>query len=245
MAKSKNLRSPISDSVGDYLKAIWNLGGGEPVSTSDLAKHLSVSAPSVSGMLARLNDSGLVAHKRYHGATLTSVGTGEALRLVRRHRLIESFLVKHLGYAWDEVHEEAEILEHAVSERFVEHLDILLESPTHDPHGDPIPTADGALPETPDRRLADTTAGARFRISRLLAQDPGSLTELADLGLKPGVEVEVLEPEEGDTIHLRLEDDEISLSRDLSNLIEGEMDQGPAQTSDQEQPLVAPQLRHL
>ncbi len=215
-------RSPISDSVGDYLKAIWTLGGGQPVSTSDLARQLGVSPPSVSGMLVKLNDSGLVDHERYHGATLTPGGTREALRLVRRHRLIELFLVNHLGYAWDEVHEEAEILEHAVSDQFVEHLDILLESPTHDPHGDPIPTADGALPETPDRRLTDTAAGARFRIFRLLAQDPVSLTELADLGLKPGVEVLMLETEEGDTLHLRLEDGEVSLSRELSNLIEGE-----------------------
>ncbi len=222
MTNKKSGRSPVSDSVGDYLKAIWTLGGGEPVATSELARQLDVSAPSVSGMLARLHDSGLVSHERYHGAMLTSRGMKEALRLVRRHRLIESFLVQHLDYAWDEVHEEAEILEHAVSDRFVEHLDILLETPTHDPHGDPIPTADGAFPETPDRRLADIMAGARFRISRLLAQDPGSLAELADLGLKPGVEVLVLEAEEGDALLFSLDGDEFSLSRELSGLIEGE-----------------------
>ncbi|MFC1499504.1 metal-dependent transcriptional regulator [Candidatus Zixiibacteriota bacterium] len=222
MTNFESRPSPISDSVGNYLKAIWKLGGGDPVSTSDLSRELDVSAPSVSGMLAKLNDAGLVSHERYHGARLTSAGTQEALRLVRRHRLIESFLVKHLGFSWDEVHEEAEILEHAVSERFVEQLDILLDSPTHDPHGDPIPTADGTFPETPDRCLADTVAGGRFTIFRLLAQDPRSLTELAGLGLKPGVEVKVIQQEEGDILRLSLDGSEVSLSLDQAALIEGD-----------------------
>jgi len=222
MTNSMSGRSPVSDSVGDYLKAIWTIGAGEPVSTTDLARRLEVSAPSVSGMLARLHEAGLVSHERYHGATLTSRGMKEALLLVRRHRLVETFLVRHLGYAWDEVHEEAEILEHAVSDRFVDRLDSLLGAPTHDPHGDPIPTVDGNLPETPDRRLVDSGAGTCFRISRLLAQDRASLAELASLGLGPGIEVDVIGIEKGDALRLRSEGGEVSLSYELAALIAGE-----------------------
>jgi DtxR family Mn-dependent transcriptional regulator len=222
MADSRSGRSPVSDSVGDYLKAIWSIGAGEPVSTTDLARRLEVSAPSVSGMLARLHEAGLVSHERYHGATLTARGLREALLLARRHRLVETFLVTHLGYALDEVHEEAEILEHAVSDHFVERLDRLLGFPTHDPHGDPIPTADGSLPDTPDRRLADSGAGTRFRISRLMAQDRASLAELTALGLLPGTEVEVIETGKGDILRLRSEGGEVSLSFELAALIVGE-----------------------
>jgi DtxR family Mn-dependent transcriptional regulator len=227
MTNPRGERSPVSDSVGDYLKAIWILGGGQPVSTSDIAGHLQVSAPSVSGMLARLHEAGLVSHERYHGAALTDRGTREALRLVRRHRLIETFLVHHLDYDWDEVHEEAEILEHAVSDRFVERLDDMLEGPTHDPHGDPIPAVDGAFPETPDRRLVDTGAGTRFRISRLVTQDRKNLADLAAFGLRPGTEVMVVKEasgtKEGDTLRLQVDGGEVSLSVGLASLIEGEV----------------------
>ncbi len=222
MANFRRGRSPVSDSVGDYLKAIWTIGAGEPVSTTDLARKLEVSAPSVSGMLARLHEAGLVSHERYHGAALTSRGMTEALLLVRRHRLVETFLAQHLGYTWDEVHEEAEILEHAVSDRFVDHLDSLLGAPTHDPHGDPIPTVDGQMPETPDRRLVDSGVGTRFRISRFLAQDRTSLAELALLGLGPGTVVEVVEMIKGATLRLRSEGGELSLSCELAALIAGE-----------------------
>ena len=114
--------SALSTAIGDYLKAIWIVGQGDRATTSALAEHLSVSAPSVSGMLARLQAQGWVTYERYKGATLTERGAAEALRLLRRHRLIETFLIEYLSYTWDEVHEEAESIEHAISDRFTERL---------------------------------------------------------------------------------------------------------------------------
>src|ERR671920_2505879 len=136
-----------SSSVGDYLKAIWELAvdAGDVASTKGVAERLSISAASVSNMFARLQEMGLVEHERYRGATLTERGRREALRLVRRHRLIETFLLEHLGYPWQEVHDEAERLEHAVSDGFTGRLAELLGHPDHDPHGDPIPSAEGTL----------------------------------------------------------------------------------------------------
>lgn len=179
----------ISPAVGDYLKAVWSLGRSGPVTTSDLAARLGVAPASVSGMVARLHRLGWLQHVRYHGVTLTPSGRLQALRLVRRHRLIETFLVDQLDYSWDEVHEEAEVLEHAVSDRFVERVAELLGRPSHDPHGDPIPSVDGRLPETPDQALTDAAIGVRFRIHRLRTQDPEELAALDRLGLRPGVEL--------------------------------------------------------
>ena len=137
-------RSP-SSSVGDYLKAIWECAEEGAASTKDVADRLSFSYASVTNMFARLREMGLVEYERYHGASLTEEGLSEALRLVRRHRMIETFLLDQLGYSWEEVHEEAEQLEHAVSDRFTERLAELLGHPDYDPHGDPIPAADGTL----------------------------------------------------------------------------------------------------
>src|ERR671912_1884775 len=136
---------PPSTSVGDYLKAIWEVGGSGAASTTDVADRLSVASASVTNMFARLQEMGLAKYERYRGASLTERGREEALRLVRRHRLIETFLLEHLGYSWQEVHEEAERLEHAVSDAFTERLAEFLGHPGHDPHGDPIPAADGTL----------------------------------------------------------------------------------------------------
>src|SRR3712207_4656501 len=132
-----------SSSVGDYVKAVWEVAGAGGASTKDVAARLSVSPASVSNMFARLQEMGLVAYERYRGASLTGRGRAEALRLVRRHRLIEPFLLEHLGYSWQDVHEEAEKLEHAVSDRFTEGLAEFLGHPGQDPHGDPIPGTDG------------------------------------------------------------------------------------------------------
>jgi DtxR family transcriptional regulator, Mn-dependent transcriptional regulator len=131
-------RSP-SSSVGDYLKAVWELAvdSGGAASTKSVATRLSVSPASVTNMFARLQEMGLVRYERYRGATLTERGRKEALRLVRRHRLIETFLLEHLGYDWQEVHDEAERLEHAVSDGFTGRLAELLGHPDHDPHGMP------------------------------------------------------------------------------------------------------------
>jgi DtxR family transcriptional regulator, Mn-dependent transcriptional regulator len=134
-----------SSSVGDYLKAILELSREGAASTKDVADRLSVSAASVSNMFVRLQEMGLADYERYRGASLTQAGRVEALRLLRRHRLIETFLLRSLGYSWEDVHAEAERLEHSVSDGFTERLAEFLAHPTHDPHGDPIPAADGSL----------------------------------------------------------------------------------------------------
>ena len=180
-------RSP-SSSVGDYLKAIWELAvdSGEVPSTKGVAERLSVSAASVSNMFARLQEMGLVEHERYRGATLTEQGRREALRLVRRHRLIETFLLEHLGYHWQEVHEEAERLEHAVSDGFTERLAEFLGHPDHDPHGGPIPSPEGILEADDSFPLSQAVAGRRLRISKVRDEDAEMLDYLADRNLVPG-----------------------------------------------------------
>src|ERR687890_2643666 len=147
-----------SASVGDYLKAMWETAGSEAASTKGVADRLSVSSASVTNMFARLQGMGLALYEPYRGASLTRRGLAEALRLVRRHRLIETFLVEHLGYPWEEVHEEAERLEHAVSDVFTERLAELLGHPERDPHGTPIPATDGSLPPDHSRPLAEVQA---------------------------------------------------------------------------------------
>jgi len=177
---------PFSSSVGDYVKAIWDLGGKGAASTKEVAARLSVSPASVSSMFVRLQEMGLVRHERYHGASLTDSGRVEALRLVRRHRLIETFLLEHLGYHRQEVHDEAERLEHAVSDGFTERLAEFLGHPQHDPHGEPIPAADGTLEPDPSFPLTDARAGRRVRIHKVGDDDDSVLEYLGDRGLIPG-----------------------------------------------------------
>jgi DtxR family Mn-dependent transcriptional regulator len=183
---------PISTSVGDYLKAIWSVAGMGSASTNALSEHLSVAPASVSNMFVRLQEMGLARHERYHGASLTDSGRVEALRLVRRHRLIETFLLEHLGYHWQEVHDEAERLEHAVSDGFTERLAEFLGHPQHDPHGDPIPAADGTLAAEDSFPLAEAAAGTRVRISKV-RDDAPMLDYLEEHGLVPGRPLSVLE----------------------------------------------------
>src|SRR5215203_4429066 len=170
---------PPSSSVGDYLKAIWELseeGAAEgAASTNDVAERLSFSAASVSNMFVRLQEMGLAEHERYRGATLTEEGRAEALRLLRRHRLIETFLLECLDYSWEEVHEEAESLEHAVTDTFAQRLAAFLGHPAQDPHGNPIPSADGTLAVDDSFPLAEATPGQRVRIYRVGAEEVGEL----------------------------------------------------------------------
>src|SRR5919204_876885 len=149
----------LTRSVEDYLKAVYRLSPeGRPASTSGIAKLLELSAPSVSGMVKRLSELGLLEHLPYKGVQLTAEGRRAALRMVRRHRLIEAYLVQFLGYSWDTVHEEAERLEHAVSDTLVERMAAALGNPSFDPHGDPIPQADGSIPEFACTPLSDIPA---------------------------------------------------------------------------------------
>ena len=185
-------RAP-STSVGDYVKAIWALAGAGVASTKDVADRLSISSASVSAMFGRLQEMGLVRYRRYHGASLTQEGLAEALRLVRRHRLIETFLMEHLGYPWGDVHAEAERLEHAVSDGFTESLARFLGHPERDPHGDPIPTASGALPPEDSFSLVDSTAGTRVEVARVGHEDGAVLAYLEERGLVPGRSLAVKE----------------------------------------------------
>jgi DtxR family Mn-dependent transcriptional regulator len=190
--------SPAADSltrsVEDYLKAIYRLSPeGRPASTSEIAHLLELSPPSVSGMIKRLSELGLLEHLPYKGVQLTAEGRRAALRMVRRHRLIEAYLVEFLGYSWDTVHEEAERLEHAVSDALVERMAVALGHPSVDPHGDPIPTADGAIEELASTPLATLKVGDTAEIVRVHENDSERLRYLATLGLRPGVMVTVLD----------------------------------------------------
>src|SRR5919112_2001090 len=187
------VEKPYSSSVGDYIKAIWDLGGVGSASTKEVAARLLVSPASVTNMFARLQEMGLVRYERYRGATLTERGRKEALRLIRRHRLIETFLLEHLGYDWQEVHDEAERLEHAVSDGFTGRLAELLGHPDHDPHGDPIPSAEGTLEVDDSFRLSQAVAGQRVRISKVRDEDAAILDYLGDRNLVPGRRLRVRE----------------------------------------------------
>ena len=180
------VKEPYSSSVGDYIKAIWDLGGVGSASTKDVAARLLVSPASVSNMFVRLQEMGLAEYERYQGASLTERGRVEALRLVRRHRLIETFLLEHLGYDWQDVHEEAERLEHAVSDGFTERLAELLGHPDHDPHGDPIPSAEGTMEVDDYFTLSRASAGRRLRIAKVRDEDAAMLDYFGDRNLVPG-----------------------------------------------------------
>jgi len=176
----------FSSSVGDYVKAIWELGGAGVASTKDVAVRLAVSPASVTNMFVRLQEMGLVEYERYRGASLTGRGRAEALRLLRRHRLIETFLLEHLGYSWQEVHDEAERLEHAVSDEFTERLAEMLGHPDRDPHGDPIPAADGTLAPERSSPLSGAQEGGRVRITKVSDANPEILNHFGERGLVPG-----------------------------------------------------------
>ena len=212
----------LSTSVEDYLKAIWVLAEDGSVSTNDLAAQIGVTAPSVTGMLNKLAKLDLVTYERYRGARLTDAGRTEALRLLRRHRLIETFLIDYLDYSWDEVHEEAELMEHSMTERFTERLADKLGQPAFDPHGDPIPTAEGAMPRQAGKPLASLGVGDRLEVNRILSQESEVLAYLLALGVRPGamLEVQGIEPF-GRLFQVVSDERSFALSADLAEQIEG------------------------
>jgi DtxR family Mn-dependent transcriptional regulator len=181
-----------SPAVEDYLKAIYQLAQeGRPVSTSAIADRLGVAAASVTGMLKRLADQDLVEHIRYRGASLTGSGEVTAIRLVRRHRILELFLVSVLGYTWDTVHDQAERLEHAASDELIDRMAHILGEPAVDPHGDPIPAAAGPFREPDWPALSDLSTNRPAVLRRVSDADPEVLRYLAGLGLRPGVHIVV------------------------------------------------------
>ncbi|TMC01405.1 MAG: metal-dependent transcriptional regulator [Chloroflexi bacterium] len=177
----------------DYLKALYHLEGDRwPVPTSELAQRLRISAASVSEMVTRLSERGLVSHDRYRGQQLTAEGRVLALELVRHHRLLEMFLVRVLGYGLDEVHEEAERLEHVISERMEERIFELLGRPELDPHGHAIPSREGAVRQVSNRRLSDCRAGEAVVVRAVSDDDSDRLRELQRRRLMPGTRLEVV-----------------------------------------------------
>jgi DtxR family transcriptional regulator, Mn-dependent transcriptional regulator len=190
-----------SEAMGKYLRAIYLLSfKAPPVSTSDVAARLGVAPPSVSAMLRRLGTAGLLAASGSAasgrgGIVLSEHGQRHARDVIRRHRLIETFLVRAVGMGWDEVHEEAEALQQVVSDRLIERIDAALGYPRRDPHGDPIPQPSGDHVEDWPPALADVSPGSRFRVDRVSDEDSAALHYLAELGIRPGVVLRVLERE--------------------------------------------------
>lgn len=183
-----------SRAVEDYIKCVYSLTRGDRrANTKAIAKQLNVEQGSASGMMRQLANHGLVEHEPYRGVQLTDEGERLALRVLRRHRLIELFLVRSLGYAWDEVDADAERLEHAVSDRLIDRIDALLGQPEVDPHGDPIPSADGRVPETDYVALAELDTGAAGRVRRVADSDPRFLQHLTDHGIKLDSTLRIIE----------------------------------------------------
>ncbi|GAA2050530.1 metal-dependent transcriptional regulator [Williamsia deligens] len=185
----------LSTVAQDYLKVIWSAQewSEAKVTTKLLAEKLTVSPSTVSEAVRKLADQGLVSHARYGAVTLTERGRSAAILMVRRHRLIETFLVRELGYGWDEVHDEAEILEHAMSEKLVDRLDAKLGHPTRDPHGDPIPDRTGDLPTSQARQLADFGPGSGGLVARIADTDPAMLRYFDSIGIALDRRIDVVE----------------------------------------------------
>ena len=202
----------FSSAVEDYAKAIYALQRGDgAVSTTALADRLGVTAASASGMVRKLDEHGLVTHVPYRGVRLTDEGTRLALEVLRHHRLLELYLAESLGVPWDRVHEEAEVLEHVLSEDLEALIAAKLGNPTHDPHGDPIPTRDLVIEETPSLALSSLEPGASGTFVRISDSDPAMLRYLAERGIAPGDAFEVIEKQPfggplfasfGDAVHV-------------------------------------------
>jgi DtxR family transcriptional regulator, Mn-dependent transcriptional regulator len=213
----------MSRATEDYLKAIYNLAHrGEAVTTGQLAHELGVSSPSASAMIKRLEDGDLLSRPDSRSLRLTDSGERAALRVVRRHRLLETFLHRMLDVPWDEVHAEAELLEHALSDRLEERIDAALGHPTHDPHGDPIPPRHGPHDEQWGAALATIPPGVRFRVQRISDRDSAALRYLGELGLLPGVVIDVEEQDPfGGPRWIRVEGQRRSLGAPLTQLVHG------------------------
>lgn len=198
----------LSGSVEDYLKAIYELErSGEAAETNAIARLLDIAPASVSGMVRRLVEQGLITHERYRGVRLTNLGRRAALKTLRRHRVIEAYLTSALGYSWDRVHDEAERLEHAASEELVDRMAAAIGEPETDPHGAPIPTRDGTLRERSLVPLANLDPGAMARVERVGDRNADRLRYLAELGIVPGAKVQVIAREPfGGPIALRVDD---------------------------------------
>jgi DtxR family Mn-dependent transcriptional regulator len=209
-----------TESAQNYVKAIYSLvESGEEVSTTALANRLSVSPASVTAMVKRLAHQGLLAHQRYQGFQLTDKGREVALEVIRHHRLIEAYLCHSLGITWDRVHDEAEVLEHAISEELEDRIDELLGHPTHDPHGDPIPPKMGEYVEVRHPSLDSFPPGPAV-IRRVSDRDPEALRYLSELGLVPGTHITVENHGPfGGPVWVGVRDRHVAIGRELASTI--------------------------
>ena len=184
----------ITESVQDYLKAIYKIEeSGQEVTTNSLAERLGVTQPSVTGMVKKLSEMNLINYTPYQGVELTEAGRKIALEVIRHHRLLELYLARAMGYSWDRVHQEAEKLEHVISEEFEDRMAEMLGQPTSDPHGAPIPAKDGTIAVLDSVRLTSLSAGKKAIIKQVSDRDPEKLRYLAKIGIYPEVEVIVIE----------------------------------------------------
>lgn len=207
--------------VEDYLKAIYELErSGEPAETNAIALILGIAPASVSGMVRRLAEQGLITHARYHGARLTAAGRRAALKTLRRHRVIEAYLTTALGYSWDCVHDEAERLEHAASDELIDRMAAAIGEPENDPHGAPIPTRDGTLHERSLVPLSDVQAGSGVTVEQVSDNDGDRLRYLAEIGIVPGAQVQVVgRAPFGGPIALRVRNEKRAIGPELAEQI--------------------------
>jgi DtxR family transcriptional regulator, Mn-dependent transcriptional regulator len=211
----------ITHAMEDYLKVIFKLEDeGLSVTTQSIAERLQVQSPSVTNMIKRLAELNLVEHRPYRGVVLTKTGRKAALEVIRHHRLLELYLADALGYSWDEVHEEADRLEHSISEEFEARIDRALGFPQVDPHGEPIPTAEGEIASAVGLRLSEIPEGSDATVELVSDTDPEKLRYLGDLGLFPAADVTVVEqmPFDG-PIRIRVAEAEHVIGRQLADTI--------------------------
>jgi DtxR family Mn-dependent transcriptional regulator len=211
----------ISSTAEDYLKVIWSAleWGGDPVTIKELAARFGISAASASDTVKRLVGQGLVLHEPYRPISLTAAGEQQAVRVVRRHRLIETFLVAQLGYSWDEVHDEAEALEHAVSDLMIDRMDALLGCPKADPHGDPIPNRSGEV-EYPDAAIRVTDADpGKYTVIRISDDDSAQLAVFEAAGLVTNVVVQILDRDNSGTTRVLLPGGELALTAEETDAV--------------------------
>lgn len=211
----------LSGPVEDYLKAIYELErSAKTAETNAIARLLGIAPASVSGMVRRLVEQGLITHERYRGVKLTNLGRRAALKTLRRHRVIEAYLTSALGYSWDRVHDEAERLEHAASDELIDRMAAAIGEPETDPHGAPIPTREGTLREPTLVTLATLSPGARARVERVGDRNAERLRYLAELGIVPGATVQVIAREPfGGPIALRIDDTSRTIGVELATQI--------------------------
>lgn len=198
----------------DYLKCIWDISErtGQPVALGAIAQALGQKTPTASEAMKRLAARGLVDHQKYAGVVLTETGRKAALAMVRRHRLVEMFLVEVLGYSWDEVHDEADLLEHAVSDKFLDRVDVMLGYPTRDPHGDPIPDAQGNIVALSKQALSMASPGEAVVVEQIHDGDPEFLRYLADNSITPGAVLTVVKPPVAGVLQVGVGDSTVAIS---------------------------------